>query len=206
MADFPRDLLPEMVGMPKSTPATVTRPVSGKLQVRASPSAGATWSELWSADSRSSYAMHRLIALADYYFTTGESFTLRHLSVPGSGMDKLGEETRTPTVDGGSQTGGSLRIAGLTPSLIGAIRAGDAFQFSGDTVVRRAIADVNANGAGGGILRFYPVILSGGSPASGSPINLNAIKYNCIVEEWTVPQTEPARALQTLKITFLEST
>lgn len=81
----------------------------------------------------------------------------------------------TPLVKGAGQTGSTLAVDGLTPSVL-AFRAGDFFSLGtgADTRLYRVTADVTANGAGEASLSIIPPLRS--SPADNAPLEVTAPK------------------------------
>lgn len=81
----------------------------------------------------------------------------------------------TPLVNGASQTGSTLAVDGLTPSVI-AFRAGDFFSLGSGASTRlyRVIANATANGSGQASLSIVPPLRS--SPADNAPLEVIAPK------------------------------
>lgn len=74
-------------------------------------------------------------------------------------------------VNGASQTGSSLTVDGLTPSVL-AISAGEYFQVRDEYKVVKA--DVTANGSGQATITFWPALRV--SPADNDPVTFNTPK------------------------------
>lgn len=81
----------------------------------------------------------------------------------------------TPLVNGAAQTGGTLNVDGLTPSVL-AFRAGDFFSLGSGASTRlyRVTADATANGSGQAALSIVPPLRS--SPADNAALEVVAPK------------------------------
>ncbi len=82
----------------------------------------------------------------------------------------------TPLVKGGSQTGNTLIIDGLTHALANVYRKGDYFQLGTGSASRLYMMtqDINTNSAGEATLQFVPALRS--SPADNQAVNFTAPK------------------------------
>lgn len=90
-----------------------------------------------------------------------------------SAIAPVGIGTGTPLVKGAGQTGNSLIIDGLTPSVTGILKAGDWVQVGTGTSSRLHMqtADVNSNGAGEATLTLEPALRY--SPADNSAVSFH---------------------------------
>lgn len=81
-----------------------------------------------------------------------------------------GTPTGTPVVDGGSQTGTSLNIRGLSAFVTNAYRAGDYIQLgtSGDSKLYMVTDDVDSDSSGNATINIAPKLKS--SPSDGDTI------------------------------------
>lgn len=82
----------------------------------------------------------------------------------------------TPLVKGAGQTGNTLDIDGLTPSVVGWGKKGDYFQLGTGTGSRLYMLteDVDSDGAGEATLTFQPPLRS--SPADNAAVTVNGAK------------------------------
>lgn len=87
-----------------------------------------------------------------------------------------GLATGSPLVNGAGQTGNTLVVDGLTPSLTGWLKKGDYFQLGSGTAARlyQVSQDVNTDGSGEATLTFWPAIRS--SPADNQAVIINGAK------------------------------
>lgn len=100
----------------------------------------------------------------------------------------------TPVVDGGSQTGTTVNVRGMTPNAQRVIAVGDFVKFAGHDKVYWATADLNADGSGDGALSIYPLLLA--SPNDGAAISghteASPLSFTCAVAGDTIQtQIEP---------------
>lgn len=82
----------------------------------------------------------------------------------------------TPVVDGGSQTGSSLAIRGLTPNQTGCAKAGDFISIGtgNNTRLYKVVADANSDGSGNMTVTIVPRLRT--SPADGAAITVSSAK------------------------------
>lgn len=76
----------------------------------------------------------------------------------------------TPVVDGGSQTGNTLDVTGLTTGVTGWIRAGDYFSVvvNGEVELKMATLDADSDGSGDSTITFTPNLRD--SPTNGAAV------------------------------------
>ncbi len=99
----------------------------------------------------------------------GQSNRLR---VPVSDNPARGAYGGTPLVDGASQTGSSINIDGVTPSVTNWIRRGDYFSVlvNGEHELKLCTADANSDGTGQVTIQFEPRLRA--SPADNAAVRV----------------------------------
>lgn len=87
-----------------------------------------------------------------------------------------GVATGTPLVDGGSQTGNTLNIKGMTAGITGIFRQGDFIQIGtgGSTRLYKILDDANSDGSGDVTVTIWPALRT--SPADETPVVVSGCK------------------------------
>jgi hypothetical protein len=95
-----------------------------------------------------------------------------HIGDP-AGASPEGSWGGSPTVQGGSQTGQTLDIDGLSSSVTGIAKAGDYFQVGSGTSRRlyKLVEDADSNGSGEATLKFWPYLRE--SPSDNAAVVVN---------------------------------
>ena len=64
---------------------------------------------------------------------------------------------------------------------------------------------MTSDGSGNATISLGPPILSGGSPADNADLTVTNAKMTCILDDVSLPEAGPTRALAILKLVFRES-
>lgn len=105
-----------------------------------------------------------------FVFKLKGRFGTFNFPLPSSISESRGSWGGTVLVDGGSQTGDTLNIKGLTPSTTNIIRKGDYFNLGSGSSLRlyKVLDDVSSDGSGNATLTIWPNLRS--SPNDNDPL------------------------------------
>jgi hypothetical protein len=184
MSDFPRAIYPRLCTPPAFPDGLVSWGESGVGQFRAHQNVGRVWTETYASIDLKTYNGRGLIAVLNQPRREGTLWTIQHQLY----LLNYGNANGSPIVNGAGQTGATLNISNAgtgTPWL----RKGDICQIAGSTLVRDIMADVNG---GASSISISPPIFSGGSPAAGAAITVNAanIKFTAAIVAIDMPDAE----------------
>jgi len=135
--------------------------------------------------------------------------TAHLVSIPYFGHVQRGAFGGTPLVAGGSQTGRTINIDGVSPSITNWIRRGDWIRFGGSSFQGyMAAEDSDSDGSGNVAVVLTQSVLS--SPvnnevATVSGMSASFITCRCIaVSEWTDQRTATTDRLTQITATFVQ--
>jgi len=185
MGAFPRDVKPRAVTYPKNRGSLVSVGQSGGLQTRSESAQGRIWTETWGVISAGDADVQDLLVKVGSFYNTGESFTITHYLLPGSGLAANGSGLGSPKVNGNDQSGTSLMTYGWTASETGVMKAGDCFTVPGVDVLFRVTADASSDGSGLETLSIEPPIVVGSSPTNSGALTIASATMNAIVLQYS---------------------
>ena len=195
MGAFPRDVKPRAVTYPKNRGSLVSVGQSGGLQTRSESAQGRIWTETWGVISAGDADVQDLLAQVGSFYNTGESFTITHYLLPGSGKTANGTATGSPITKAGetTQSGTSLLTTGWTASVTGIMKAGDCFtiaDFPGASgtasVLFQVVSDADSGaGAGAATLTINPPIVVGSYPGASKALTVSGATMNAIVLQYS---------------------
>lgn len=111
----------------------------------------------------------------------------------------------TILVNGGSQTGNTLNVDGMTTSTSNILKAGDYFQIGtgADAQLYMATENLNSNGSGAGVLTFEPNLRT--SPADNAEIISTAPKGVFQLADDAAEWSSDASSVTSITIAFVEA-
>lgn len=204
MADFPRAQNPRTVGDLELMRGEVTRTQRGIKQRRNTTARGVRWTETWPpllAGDPDVEALKRFIK------TTARnegSFTIKHLTTPGSGKAPNGTGAAGITVNGADQTGTSLDTTGWTAGQSNVVRDGDVIKVAGIDHIFIVTADADADGSGNATISVDPSILEGNSPSDDAGVTTTDVQIDAYIAQYRVPEAPPSEWMAGLSVTFEE--
>lgn len=204
---FPRTVLPSSVTPLADPTGLVSVGHTGKAQLRGIVAMGRTWQETWSALRAGDTDVEGFLAWVAWAYNTSQIFTIKHLTTPGSGRPPNGlSPTSFPLVNGAGQTGDSLAVDGVAPSVANSIRAGDVVRVGGVSPLLKVTEDASSNGSGQLTLKINPPIPVGSSPADNTIIIREDNVMNAyIATAPNFPDADPSRLFAGFSLTFRET-
>ena len=176
---------------------------SGALQTRSEVAQGRIWTETWAALPAGNEDVQQLLTTIENLFSTGDTCTLTHYLLPGSGLAANGAGGGTPLVDGSSQAGTSLNTDGWSASVTGVMKAGDCFTIYNTLVLFRAVSDVNSDGAGDATITIEPPITL--SPVDGGALTIASANLTAVIQDYSAASAGPDEYIGGLTVTFREA-
>lgn len=205
---FPR---PSVVTVETATAFDVPLPMvartrSGRIQTRGSTMRGRTWTETYNPMFIGSADIEGWLAWLRWATNTGTTFTVKHLTTPGSGIAPNGLGSAGVTVSGASQTGTTLNTTGWPVSTSNVARAGDVIKVAGISHVLQVVDDANSDGSGNAALSINPPIFAGGSPSDAAAITTTDVTVSAkIIEAPNWPPVGNAFWYQGFTVKFSEA-
>jgi hypothetical protein len=205
MAAFPRTVPPASVTYPHVIGSLISVGQSGALQTRSEAAQGRIWTETWAALPAGNEDVQELLTTIENLFNTGDTCTLTHYLLPGSGKAAHGAGGGTPLVKAAGQSGTTLDTDGWTNST-GVLKAGDCFTIAGLTVLFRATADVTSHASGGTTeIPILPPIVAGSSPADNAALTIASANLTAVIQEYSAASAGPDQFIGGLQVTFREA-
>lgn len=205
MADFPRTIPSAQSTVPRVPGPLLSRGLTGKVQTRAVNAIGRTWTESWSALYAGNTDVQALVTFIEDTYHQGDTITVTHYLLPGSGKAPNGNGGGTPLVETASQTGATLSIDGWTNSATGVMLTGDCFTVSGLNQLFRCTATADASSSGVASIPINPPLVTGGSPAANAAITTTGAKIRAVIDAYNVPTAGPDEFMGNLSVTFFEA-
>ena len=205
MAAFPRTVPPQTVSYPQNIGSLGSVGQSGALQTRAIQAQGYIWQETWGPLLASNEDAQELFATVASLYNTGDTCTLTHYLLPGSGKAANGGGGGTPLIDGASQAGTSITTDGWTAAAANRMKAGDCFTIAGLTPLFRAVSDVASDGSGDATITITPPIISGNSPADNAALTIASANLTAIVLDYSQASAGPDEYIGGFTVTFQEA-
>jgi len=205
MAAFPRTVPPASVTYPHVIGSLISVGQSGALQSRSEAAQGRIWTETWAALPAGNEDVQELLASIENLFNTGDTCTLTHYLLPGSGLAANGSGPGSPKVNGNGQSGTSLMTYGWTASETGVMEAGDCFTVPGCDVLFRVTADANSDGSGLSTLSIMPPIVAGSSPTNSGALTIASANLTAVIQEYSAASAGPDQFIGGLQVTFREA-
>lgn len=206
MADFPRTIEPSQVTMPIMPGSLRSVSQTGVVQQRTHGQNGRIWQETFEMLRASDADVQALLTFIEKVWNRGESFTIEHLLLPGSGLAPNGLGTAGVTVSGADQTGTSLVTTGWPLSTSDVVRAGDVIKIGGFNTAHLITADASSDGSGNATLEIAPAIVSGSSPANGASITTTDVKVKAVIwDRGSFPKSRQPDFYGSLTLTFRET-
>lgn len=205
MPTFPRTLLPRRATIPDVPIGLASFGESGAAQLRSTQQVGRVWEEEWPDLRLGNADVDAFLAWLEWAQSTMAVFDVTHTAMPGSGIAPNGVGGGSPVVAGGSQTGSSLDVDGLTPLTTKAFAGGDVIKIAGLAPIYRIRDDVDSDGSGAATLTITPAIPVGSSPADNAVITTSGCTIRAII--WphiTFPTGRPGIFVRGLKVPFRE--
>lgn len=194
MADFTRTMIPNKATWPKFPSGLDSYGLSGKGQFRSTLQVGRTWEEEYPLIKWNNASHRGFLAYINSLFRERTLFTISHYHL----QTPLGTISGSPTVNGANQTGSTIN----TSSISGTLKQGDIIKFASINIIYDVTADVS-NGATS--ISISPPIFTGGSPANGAAITYTGVKFQCVIDELTMPIADKGLVYRGLKIKFRET-
>lgn len=184
--------------------ATQTR--SGRIQTRGSTMRGRRWSETYNPMFIGSAEAEGWLAWVRWAWNTGATFTIKHLTTPGSGTAPNGTGSAGVTVNGAGQTGTTLNTTGWPVSTSNVAMAGDIIKVAGVSHVLQVVDNASSDGSGNSALSVNPPIFTGSSPSTGAAITTTDVTISAkIITQPNFPPVGNAFWYEGFTITFNEA-
>jgi len=146
------------------------------------------------------------LAWVRWAWNTGATFTIKHLTTPGSGIAPNGVGDSTVYVKGSAQSGTSLITDGWPISTSNVARAGDVISVVGVGSVLQVVDDANSDGAGDATLSVNPPIFVGSEPLDNAVITTTDVTINAVIaDQPTWPPVGNAFWYQGFSLSFREA-
>jgi hypothetical protein len=167
---FVRYVQPQRATAPVMPGGLFSSGESGKVQTRGTQQVGRSWEESYAPFKNSDLNNRALYAQVENLFRNSTRFLIEHNLY----RFLIGAGGGTPTVNGANQTGTSLITHGW-PNTTTVLRAGDVLTIASLPLVYDVVANAVSDGSGNATIQINPPIFSGGSPANGAALTLNAV-------------------------------
>ena len=191
---------------PKVLGSLISMGQSGAIQTRSEAAQGRTWQETWAALPAGSEDVQELLTTIENLYNTGETCTLTHYLLPGSGMSRNGTGGGTPLMNGADQAGRALVTDGWTTEAANRMKAGDCFTIAGLDVLFRVTADATSGtSTDAQNLAVEPPILAGSSPADNAALTLSSATLTAVILDYSDAVAGPDEYIGGLQVTFREA-
>lgn len=206
-AVFPRPswLTLESVSAP-GVPAGLRQITSaGSVQLRKGTVRGRSWTETYNPMFIGKQTTESWFAWLRWAWGEGKVFTIKHPTIPGSGLSPNGLGTAGVTVQT-SSAGSSIVTQNWPTNTSNVVRAGDLISIAGVGPTLQITDDANSNASGYATLYFNPPIFTGNAPSVGAAVTTTDVTINAIIsEEPDWPSVGNSFWYQGFKLTFRES-
>ena len=199
MADFTRTIIPNKATWPKFPAGLDSYGLSGKGQFRSTLQVGRTWEEEYPPIKWNNASHRGFLAYINSLFRERTLFTISHYHL----QTPLGTMNGGGSVSGASQTGSTLTVTACTSTGATALKQGDIIKLPGLNHIFDVTADVAQNATS---IPISPPVFTGGSPTNGQAITYTGVKFQCVIDEITMPMSDKGLVYKGLKIKFRETT
>lgn len=194
MANFTRTMIPNKATWPKFPAGLDSYGLSGKGQFRSTLQVGRTWEEEYPAIKWNNASHRGFLAYINSLFRERTLFTISHYHL----QTPLGTISGGGVINGANQTGSTITVTAIT----GTLKQGDIIKLPG----LNHIFDITADCSNGTTsLPISPPVFTGGSPTNGQAITYTGVKFQCVIDELTMPIADKSLVYKGLKIKFRET-
>lgn len=205
---FPRpsgtEVTVETVTKPILPAGLVTTTQAGLQNLRRTQEVGWEWSESYNPVRGGDPVVEQFLSYLDWAHNQMQTFSVKHLEKPGSGVPPNGLGTTGVTVNGASQTGTTIDTTGWPASTNNVARAGDWIRIAGLGFVTQVTEDASSDVDGNATLAIVPGIYEGNAPADGASVTTTGVEVTARIKEMNRPETTNAFYYGGLSITFVE--
>ena len=204
MAAFPRTVPPASVTYPQNIGSLISVGQTGALQTRSQNAQGLTWEETWSVLKAGNEDVQELLVTIQNLYNTGETCTLSHYLLPGSGRARMGTGAGTPVVKDADNSGTTLKTDGWTADSV-VLKAGSCLTIAGLAPIFRTVGDVTGHSSGGTTnITITPPILDGSKPADNAAITTTGTTITAVILDYDGASAGPDEFIGGLTVTFQE--
>lgn len=202
MADFTRTIIPNKATWPKFPAGLDSYGLSGKGQFRSTLQVGRTWEEEYSPIKWDNVSFRGFLAYINSLFRERTLFTISHYHL----QSPLGTISGNLYFyrPGAEQTGSTIQVSSSTSSqagFSGSLKLGDVIKFAGSNIVYDVAADVS----GATSITISPPLFTGNGIVDDAVITYTGVKFQCVIDELTMPVADKGLLYKGLKIKFRET-
>lgn len=202
MDDFTRTMIPNKATWPKFPAGLDSYGLSGKGQFRSTLQVGRTWEEEYPLIKWNNASHRGFLAYINSLFRERTLFTISHYHL----------QTPLGTISGNlyfyrpgaEQTGSTIQVSSSTSSQVaftGTVKQGDIIKIATNNIVY----DITADASNATSLGISPPLFTGNNIADDAVITYTGVKFQCVIDELTMPIADKGLVYRGLKIKFRET-